>query len=73
MAAQWADKTGYARARTRWPGLAVLTMLELAQMRIPGRGPDVSAPLFTLLAVLAATAIVRDRAAAPSRPDIARW
>jgi VanZ family protein len=59
-AAQWAGRAGSARARTRWPVLAVLTMLalEIAQTRIPGRGPDVSAPLFTLLTVLAVTAIV---------------
>jgi hypothetical protein len=36
----------------------MMLVFELAQTRIPGRGPDLSAPLFTLLAVLAATTIV---------------
>jgi VanZ family protein len=60
IAAQWAGSAGHSGARYVWPGAAVVMMLvfELAQTRIPGRGPDLSAPLFTLLAVLAATTIV---------------
>lgn len=65
IAAQWAEMAGYPRARRLWPALAVTAMLalEVAQTRIPGRGPDVSAPLFTLIAVLAATAIVQEQRA----------
>ena len=60
VAARWADVAGYKGARRWWPGLAVVAMLvlEIVQTRIPGRGPDVSAPLFTLLAVLGANACV---------------
>lgn len=60
IAAQWAVIAGHRRARRVWPALAVATLLalELVQTRIPGRGADVSAPLFTLIAVLASTAIV---------------
>ena len=58
VAAQWAGRDGVAHAPRSWPAVAVLTTLvfELLQTRIAGRGPDVSAPLFTLLAVLATTA-----------------
>ena len=68
VAAQWAARGGRPRARLVWPALAVLAMLsfEVAQTRVPGRGPDISAPLFTLLAVLTADAIVRRPTA--SRP-----
>ncbi len=61
-AAHWADVAGDRRARRLWPVVAVVAMLvlEVVQTRIPGRGPDVSAPVFTLLAVLAATAILSD-------------
>ena len=61
VAARWADVAGYRHARRGWPALAVLAMLafEIAQTAIPGRGPDVSAPVFTLLAVLAAHACVQ--------------
>jgi VanZ family protein len=74
-AAHWAARAGSTRARTLWPGLAVLTMLalEIAQTRIPGRGPDVSAPLFTLFAVLAVAAIVWDRAPSASKAAQSRW
>lgn len=63
IAAQWADMAGYRRARRLWPALAVATMLalEFVQTRIPGRGPDLSAPLFTLIAVLVATATVQEQ------------
>ena len=46
----------------RWP-LAMLVLvlaLELAQTRIPGRGPDTSAVLFTALAMLGTGALLRD-------------
>ncbi|AMY12512.1 putative integral membrane protein [Luteitalea pratensis] len=49
-----------AQAR-RWP-LAMLVLvlaLELAQTRIPGRGPDTSAVLFTILAMLGTGALLR--------------
>jgi VanZ family protein len=61
-AAHWAEIAGDRRARRMWPAAAVLAMLVLegVQTRIPGRGPDVSAPLFTLLAVLGTTAILSD-------------
>lgn len=62
VAARWA-----ARSRTGWVRLALpasavlLTLLsEAAQVRIPGRGPDVSAPLFTLLAVLLTAAVLAE-------------
>ena len=45
----------------RWP-LAMLVLvlaLELAQTRIPGRGPDTSAVLFTTLAMLGTGALLR--------------
>lgn len=50
-----------AQAR-RWP-LAMLVLvfaLELAQTRIPGRGPDTSAAFFTMLAMLGTAALLRD-------------
>ncbi len=60
VAGRWGDIAGYRRARRLWPALGILAMLalEIMQMWIPGRGPDVSAPLFTLLAVLGAEACV---------------
>jgi VanZ family protein len=60
VAAHWADPDGQQHARRAWPVAAVLLtlVLEVMQTRIPGRGPDLSAPLFTLLAVLAGTALL---------------
>lgn len=48
-------------ARHRLAALAIGSMflLELVQTTIPGRGPDLSAPLFTALGVLMARAILR--------------
>jgi hypothetical protein len=48
------------RRHVWWPvaAVALTLMLEVMQTQIPGRGPDLSAPVFTLLAVLAATAVV---------------
>jgi hypothetical protein len=68
-AAHWADGAGDRRARRLWPAVAVVAtlVLEVAQTRIPGRGPDVSAPLFTLLAVLGATAALKDGRGTSSR------
>lgn len=50
-----------AAARHRLAAVAVCSMflLELVQTTIPGRGPDLSAPLFTGLGVLMAWAILR--------------
>jgi hypothetical protein len=61
VAAQWASVEGQPRARLAWPAAAIALMLvlELAQTLIPGRGPDTSAVLFTLLAVLGSTAVLR--------------
>ena len=36
------------------------SLLEVAQTGIPGRGPDLSAPLFTVLAALLAAAVLAD-------------
>jgi len=46
----------------RWPiaMLAIVLALELAQTRIPGRGPDTSAVFFTTLAMLGTSALLRD-------------
>lgn len=62
VAAQWAGVDGDRRASRTWPVGAVLAtlMFEIMQTRIAGRGPDVSAPLFTLLAVVGAIAVLRD-------------
>jgi hypothetical protein len=62
VAAHWAHADGQRHARRAWPVAAVLLtlVLEVMQTRIPGRGPDLSAPLFTVLAVLAGTALLGD-------------
>lgn len=62
VAARWADADGHPHARRRWPAGAILVtfLLEAAQTGIPGRGPDLSAPLFTVLAVLLAAAVLAD-------------
>jgi len=62
VAAHWAHAGGHRHARRAWPVAAVLLtlVLEVMQTRIPGRGPDLSAPLFTVLAVLAGTALLGD-------------
>jgi VanZ family protein len=62
VAAHWAHTDGHRQARRVWPVAAVLLTLafEVLQTRIPGRGPDLSAPLFTLLAVLTSTAALGD-------------
>ena len=46
----------------RWPlaMLALVLALEVAQTRIPGRGPDTSAVFFTMLASLGTSALLRD-------------
>jgi hypothetical protein len=62
VASQWAAASGDHRARRAWPAAAVVATLvfEIMQTRIAGRGPDVSAPLFTMLAVVGAVAVLRD-------------
>ena len=62
VASQWAAANGDRRARRAWPAAAVVATLvfEIMQTRIAGRGPDVSAPLFTMLAVVGAIAVLRD-------------
>lgn len=67
-AAQWAALDGNRGARRLWPIAAVITTLglEVAQTVVPGRGPDVSAPMFTLIAVLLATTVLVD-ASEPTR------
>ena len=62
VAARWADADGHTPARRRWPAGAILVtfLLEVAQTAIPGRGPDLSAPLFTVLAVLLTAAVLAD-------------
>jgi VanZ family protein len=62
VAGHWAHSDGFNRAPRTWPATAILLtlFLEIAQTRIPGRGPDVSAPLFTLLAALFTIALIAD-------------
>ena len=62
VAARWAAADGHTHARRRWPAGAILAtfLLEVAQTGIPGRGPDLSAPLFTVLAALLAAAVLAD-------------
>jgi VanZ family protein len=62
VAGRWAEAGRTRPIRRAWPASAVvITMLfEAAQTRIPGRGPDISAPLFTLLAVLLTAALLAD-------------
>lgn len=62
-AARWHDRDAARRARRWWPILAVVATVafEVAQTGIAGRGPDVSPPLLTALAVLATTAILSDQ------------
>lgn len=62
VAARWAASGGDRLAQRWWPVAVVVTTLalEVAQTRIPGRGPDVSAPVFTLLAVLLATTVLAE-------------
>ena len=61
-AARWSECAGGGLAHRWWPAAAVLVTLgfEVAQTRIPGRGPDVSAPIFTLLAALGASVLLKD-------------
>lgn len=49
-----------ARSSVRWSAIAVLLMFacELVQVSMPGRGADVSAPLFTLLGILMTRALL---------------
>jgi VanZ family protein len=58
VAAEWASHDGSRRSPARWPAVAVAATLafEIAQVWMPGRGADLSAPFFTLLAVLATRA-----------------
>lgn len=60
IASRWAGRADLPSARW-WPALAILATLalEALQTGIPGRGPDVSAPVFTLLAVLGTTVVVK--------------
>lgn len=53
VAAHWRDSASDGIARRWWPPLAVVAVLvlELAQMWVPGRGPEVSPPIITALAV----------------------
>jgi VanZ family protein len=61
VAAEWRARGGDRLARRAWPVAAILVMLALEAMQtgIPGRGPDVSAPLFTALAVVTTLALLR--------------
>ena len=61
IAGAWAIRVGNLQPLQRWPIVAVvLTLaLEALQTQIPGRSGDVSAPLMTLLTVLAARAFLR--------------
>ena len=65
-AAHWRDAETCGKARVTWPLAAVLFTagLEVAQLWVPGRGPDLSPPLLTAMATLAVTAILRDDRAA---------
>ncbi len=67
VAAHWAHADGHGHARRAWSVAAVLLTLafEVMQTRIPGRGPDLSAPLFTLLGVLVSTAALGDAREVP--------
>ena len=78
-ASRSAAQAGVRRAPPTWAVSVVLIMLgtEVAQLAIPGRGPDVSAPLFTLLSLLGVTALVGGRhpdegrePPAPPRPGL---
>jgi len=62
VAAHWYARDSHGLARRVWPTLAVSVTIacEIAQIWIPGRGPDVSPPLLTGLAALAATVALRD-------------
>lgn len=62
VAAHWRDSEDDAQARRSWPIVAVLATvaLEVAQVAIPGRGPDLSPPFLTALAALGAAVILRD-------------
>lgn len=62
VAAHWRDSEDDTDARRAWPIVAVLATvaLEVAQLAIPGRGPDLSAPLITALAALGAAVSLRD-------------
>jgi VanZ family protein len=65
VATEWARHDAARRAARWWPAVAVAAALalEIVQMRMPGRGADLSAPFFTLLGVLATRACL----AAPAR------
>ena len=68
VAARWAIRDVPRTWPAWWPAIAVTTTfaLELAQMWMPGRGADLSAPILTLLAVLATRACL----AVPSRDGV---
>ena len=61
-ASRWYDLTAPGRAQRWWPTLAVLAtvVFEVMQLGIAGRGPDVSPPVLTALAVLATMVLLRD-------------
>lgn len=64
VASRWRrDATGHGDAGRLWPLTAIAAMLafEAVQTGIPGRGPDISAPLFTALAVLTTQALLTHR------------
>ena len=65
VAAHWASRDVPRKGPVWWPVIAVVATLgcEVVQMQMPGRGADLSAPFFTLLAVLATRACL----AAPLR------
>jgi hypothetical protein len=64
VAGQWASASGDLRMRRILPLAAVVTtlVLEIVQTGVPGRGPDVSAPMFTLLGVLLTITVLVDGA-----------
>lgn len=64
VGAQWATARGGRYARQIWPlaAVAITLALEVVQTTLPGRGPDLSASMFTLLAVLLATSLLVDGA-----------
>lgn len=61
-AAHWYEPADATRSRRWWPVLAVVVAVafEVMQLGIAGRGPDLSPPLLTALAVLVTTVVLRD-------------
>lgn len=60
VAQRWARRTRGRSALWTAAPIGLALVLEVMQTGIPGRGPDLSAPVFTLLAVLATMAMIRD-------------